>query len=383
MSTYIQDRIHGSIEISSLANQIIDTPEFQRLRRISQTGVLFFVFPSATHTRFEHSIGVYHLAKMLTKNLLFSSPLDHSFKERLIELVGIAGLIHDLGHVAFSHMFDEFAETFPRFIKHEIRSQLIFKEICTKYHLEISEEEIYLVNSLVVPPKDYHKGIKIKDKEIGKWIYQIVANPINGIDVDKFDYLVRDSTICGIKTNFDFDRLIPQAKIIDNEILFPWKLRHNIFQMYLTRYQLHQMVYNHKTVKACEIYMMKILARLNALENFMDKFNQIDTLIKITDDLVFVSNDEIIKKYLNKIYQRKFPKLIDITNSLEELSEKIIPDKITSLIVSIGFSNEESNPLLKIKYFRDNEIVKPKIQDYGLLANRKHREIFYLHFTTD
>jgi HD superfamily phosphohydrolase len=381
MSTFINDRIHGSIEISSIANQIIDTLEFQRLRRISQTGVLFFVFPSATHTRFEHSIGVYHLAKLLTKNLLYDSSWDLDFKNRLIELVGIAGLIHDLGHVSFSHMFDEFAEHFPTFIKHEIRSQMIFKEICLKYKLEISEEEINLINSLVVPPKDYQKGIKLNKIEIGKWIYQIIANPINGIDVDKFDYLVRDSTICRIKTNFDFDRLIHQAKIIDNEIVFPWKLRHNIFQMYLTRYQLHQMVYNHKTVKGCEIYMLKILERLNQLENFMDKFNQISTLIRITDDLVFASNDDIIKNYLQKIYQRKFPKLIDITNNLEDLMEKIIPDKIISLKVSIGFSNDETNPLLKIKYFRDNEIVKPKINDYGLLANRKHQEIYYYHFT--
>jgi hypothetical protein len=113
----------------------------------------------------------------------------------------------------------------------------------------------------------------------------------------------------------------------------------------------------------------------------MDKFNQISTLIRITDDLVFASNDDIIKNYLQKIYQRKFPKLIDITNNLEDLMEKIIPDKIISLKVSIGFSNDETNPLLKIKYFRDNEIVKPRIQDYGLLANRKHREIFYYHFT--
>ena len=101
---YINDRIHGNIEIDVIAQSIIDTPEFQRLRRISQTGVLQWIFPSANHSRFEHSIGVYHLAKEFAKNLLEKYELKN--KEKLIKIISIAGLIHDLGHLAFSHLFE-------------------------------------------------------------------------------------------------------------------------------------------------------------------------------------------------------------------------------------------------------------------------------------
>ena len=72
---------------------------------------------------------------------------------------------------------------------------------------------------IIHPPEDWKKGFIWNDKNIGIWVYQIVANPLNGIDVDKFDYLLRDSISCGMNTNFHYDRIIKMSKIINNEII--------------------------------------------------------------------------------------------------------------------------------------------------------------------
>ena len=107
MSKIIFDIIHGFIEIDELALSIIDKPEFQRLKNIKQLGVVHHVFPSATHTRFEHSLGVYYLAGELLVNLKNNQP-EINLSKREIQLVKIAGLCHDLGHGPFSHLIDNY-----------------------------------------------------------------------------------------------------------------------------------------------------------------------------------------------------------------------------------------------------------------------------------
>ena len=108
MDKQIYDPIHAFITITPLMQSIIDTSEFQRLRDLKQLGAVQYIYPSATHTRFEHSLGVSHLAGIMAENLMKSEysldlPLE---KSRFIEIVRIAGLIHDIGHGPFSHLYD-------------------------------------------------------------------------------------------------------------------------------------------------------------------------------------------------------------------------------------------------------------------------------------
>ena len=101
----IYDPIHGYIHMSGNCLNIIDSVYFKRLQNIKQTGLLYHVFPGATHTRFEHSLGVAYLGEKLMVNLMHKQP-HLKITPRMIEMVKIAGLCHDLGHGPFSHMFD-------------------------------------------------------------------------------------------------------------------------------------------------------------------------------------------------------------------------------------------------------------------------------------
>ena len=109
MPKQIYDPIHGFVELSTVSLQIVDTPIFQRLRKTKQLGVVNYVFPSANHTRFEHSIGVGYLAKKMLREIRERQP-ELAITEDHLLCVEIAGLCHDLGHGPWSHLFDDFLE---------------------------------------------------------------------------------------------------------------------------------------------------------------------------------------------------------------------------------------------------------------------------------
>ncbi|OXB57335.1 hypothetical protein ASZ78_011755 [Callipepla squamata] len=199
------DPVHGHIEIHPLLVRIIDTPQFQRLRYIKQLGGTYFVFPGASHNRFEHSLGVGYLAGCLVRELKERQP-ELDITQRDILCVEIAGLCHDLGHGPFSHMFD------GRFIprareglnwKHETASVEMFEHLITSNKLEkvmesyglVLEEDMTFIKEQIGGPIDEttcekswpYRG-RPKEKS---FLYEIVANKKNGIDVDKWDYFAR------------------------------------------------------------------------------------------------------------------------------------------------------------------------------------------------
>ena len=366
---YIKDKIHGTIELSELAKSIIDTPEFQRLRRISQTGALSWVFHCATHNRFEHSIGVYYLSKLFAKNLTYESIIDD--KKRLCEIIGIAGLIHDLGHLAYSHLFEQFLNADKSIFHHETLSQQLFTKICIEYEIKLSEDEKNNIIDIIHPNKKWKNGFIWKGVNVGKWVYQIVACPETGIDVDKFDYIVRDSVTCGIKTLFDYKRIIQLAKIQDGEIVFPWKLRYEIFDMYLSRYHLYTNLYNHKAVISVQILIVKIFKELNKKIDFINKIKNLD-VIDITDNIIYDYTNDKIKDYLHKIDTRQYPKLLD----------KEDPDVEHILQVNNSMCSENKNPLTRIKYIDSEDNIKyAKIKEYGILASQSYSDKIILHFS--
>ena len=238
----IFDPIHGPIEICDKAKEIIDTPEFQRLRNIKQLGCCYYVFSGACHNRFEHSLGVYHL----TKKYIDILGRDN-FTDKEIELISISGLIHDIGHGPFSHLFDEVIDS-----HHEYRSIELLKYMNQKYVLNYSEEEIHMIQTMI-DPKD------IKDK---KYLYQIVSNK-NGIDVDRIDYIMRDTKMIGLNYGIEWLRIMKGSKISNNEIIYSDKVRTPINDFFRTRYILYNDIYHHHAVRSIEHMMKEILEEID------------------------------------------------------------------------------------------------------------------------
>ncbi|XP_075902012.1 deoxynucleoside triphosphate triphosphohydrolase SAMHD1 [Nelusetta ayraudi] len=259
------DPIHGHMELHPLLITIIDTPQFQRLRHIKQLGGTYLVFPGASHNRFEHSIGVGHLAGQLVKALSERQP-ELKITRRDILCVQIAGLCHDLGHGPFSHMFDGLfiPRARPGFDwKHEEASVKMFEHLVEDnnltpvmegHGLKLPQDLIFIREQIVGPSnrdagqtqKWLYEG-RTKEKS---FLYEIVANKTNGIDVDKWDYFARDCHHLGIHNNFDYHRFIKFARVCEFDgqktICTRDKEVANLYDMFYTRNCLHRRAYQHK-----------------------------------------------------------------------------------------------------------------------------------------
>ena len=211
--TYIRDSIHGYIELSDEELSIIDSSEMQRLRRIKQLGLSHLVYPSANHTRFEHSLGVMHLAGELADSL------DLDQKET--KTLRIAGLLHDSGHGPFSHASEVVAER--RGISHE----------------EISCEVVEkLENNFSVDAEKVKRTIKGENK-IGK----VLAGDI---DADRMDYLVRDAYNSGTEYgNIEYETIIRLAKMYEEEVCFERKAVQSLESLFTSRFHMIKSLYSH------------------------------------------------------------------------------------------------------------------------------------------
>ena len=151
MEKILNDPVHGHVSLDSLTCQIIDTPQFQRLRFLKQLGAAYYVFPGASHNRFEHSIGVCHLAAEMIASIRAKQP-ELMITDSDVKCVKVAALCHDLGHGPFSHIFDnEFMpKTFPeRNFTHESASEAMLGQIVLENDIDLDEAELCFVKDLI------------------------------------------------------------------------------------------------------------------------------------------------------------------------------------------------------------------------------------------
>ena len=338
----IYDPIHKFISLTPLMIKIIDTYEFQRLRDLKQLGATYFVFPSATHTRFEHSLGVCHLVEIVL-NELKKNQVELNIDDRLIELVRIGGLIHDLGHGPFSHLYDHYVKSIDE-DEHEQRGINIFKNMVSKYSLDLKNEEIEFICNVIEPPEHLKNN----------WLYQIVNNKINHIDVDKIDYIMRDSYHIGFQYN-DFSRLLTMIKVLeynnDNVLAYNDKLEQDIYLLFSSRYRLHKQIYSHHAVKAFEYLLIPILKKIKA--------TNID-FIDFTDSVVLSRINSKHIEELENIYNRKLPILVGEkiiighnNKSKLDLLKQIDSNYILDIIKISLASNNNEDPLANVYYFNN------------------------------
>ena len=313
-------------------------------------GAVSFVFPSANHTRFEHSLGVSYLAGIMANSLREKHP-DKHITERTIELIRIAGLIHDIGHGPYSHLYDHYVRHADE-PEHEERGCLIFRELVKTKELELTPEEVEDIILMVNPTQEV----------MNHWKYQIIANKISQVDVDKIDYLQRDSYHIGLKIDGEYSRLLTQCYIKEYQdavkktnhhvIAWPEKLQFDMFALFHTRYRLHKQVYNHHTVKAFEYIIADILRRLHGKKI---------PFIDCSDAMVSCHLHADIKDIQDKLIKRQIPKLVGeiiirggtrSNNSARPTYPQYIIDLIIDE-VELGFASaDKKDPLNQIYYFK-------------------------------
>ena len=380
MPKLIYDCIYKYMEFDDILIRIIDTPEFQKLRDIKQLGLCYLVFPGASHNRFEHSLGVSHLSGLMIKTLQNKQP-ELNITDRTIILVQIAGLVHDIGHACFSHFFDHlFLEDKIKdnpLKEHEYRSCLLFEHIVNKYNIGLVENEINIVKRMIDPgPEDI------------SFIYQIVANKLNGIDCDKLDYIVRDTYNIGLSYSIDTSRLIMKSKVIENKICFPSKCYYEIADLFYTRYKLHKQIYTHPCVRAIEYMILDILNLSHKQLDIIPKVLDITKFWYLTDNILdlirFLSINDA-NHILDRIKTRQLYKLVFESNNIldiEDIKNKIknhnLDHNIIIDTIKLNYSMSDKNPLDYIYLYNDNKIVDTKSLS-GLLPDQFEETIIRIY----
>ncbi len=257
------DPIYGFINIpSELIFDIIEHPYFQRLRRISQMGLSYFVYPGAHHTRFEHALGAMHLMQK-TVNVLISKSIEISKEEE--EALLIAILLHDIGHGPFSHTLEHSLVTT---IKHEEISLLFMEKLNKEFSGRLSL-------AIEIFRGKYHR----------KFLNQLVSSQL---DIDRLDYLKRDSFYTGVtEGNINTERILSMFTVIDNNLVVEEKGIYSVEKFIVSRRLMYWQVYLHKTGLVADYLLVNILKRAKELVNENIEVNCSDALY------YFLSRNEI------------------------------------------------------------------------------------------
>lgn len=250
MTVLIRDPLWDTIRLDAEAVRIVDSPAFQRLRYIRQLGLAHLVYPGATHTRFDHALGVYHLANqallLLRKHAVFDE-IDAAD----VRVIPYAGLLHDIGHYPFSHALEELdQESIPGDHEELVGHFLSDETVCAALE-SVADNGVAAIEALVQ----------------GK-----SANPLQGLvsgslDLDKIDYLTRDARFCGVPYgNVDVDRLLHSLTIVRDtetdklEIGVHEKGVASLESLLFAKYQMFRNVYWHHAVRSATVMYKRIIA---------------------------------------------------------------------------------------------------------------------------
>ncbi|CAJ1991802.1 HD domain containing protein [Leishmania donovani] len=290
-SMSVRDTLYGQLEFPPVIRILTDSPVVQRLRDLKQLGNSFYVYPGATHSRFEHSLGVCYLGMELYRSIVdghreehrdFGVPeianLTREAAQKDMHCIGIAGLCHDLGHGPLSHLFESFVrssarpeEVQLRRWSHEQASIMLLRKMWLENETELAElgfteSDLRYVELLInglAPGKAWPDNVG--RPKWARFTTEIIANKRSGLDVDKIDYIQRDSVAClGTPTFVSMSRLFQGARVVvgDNDetsIGYPDKLDGVIEEIFLARSHLHRIVYQHRVTKVIDLMTLDAL----------------------------------------------------------------------------------------------------------------------------
>ena len=260
----IIDPIHDFVRVNSNELKIIDTPIFQRLRRIRQLSGAHLIYPGAQHTRFEHSLGVMHMASM-AGHVLYEKGIVSSDN---IQNLRFAGLLHDIGHGPFSHLFEELLQ------KRKISHEDIGRDIILK--TQIGD---------LISANGFNKKF-ITELAFGDSKFQFMNEIISGaLSADIMDYLLRDGYFTGAEhAKIDHNRLTYSLDVYKNKLALEKSALVNFETMMISRYQMFKAVYFHKTVRAGEVMLLESMYL--AEEELGLSSTSLNEYLKLTDEVI-------------------------------------------------------------------------------------------------
>ncbi len=367
----INDPIYGFITLErGIIFDLIEHPYFQRLRRITQLGLSYLVYPGAYHTRFHHALGCMFLMKKAIQQIRNKG---HEITEKEAEALKIAILLHDIGHGPFSHALEN---SIVNNISHEHLSSLFMNKLNEEFNGKLD------------------LAIKIfNNKHPKKFLHQLVSSQL---DMDRLDYLKRDSFFTGVtEGNIGTERIINMLDVVKDKLVIEEKGIYSIEKFLIARRLMYWQVYLHKTVLSAENTLIKILKRAKdliqkgeplssskSLELFLKKNYNLNDFTKNQELLEVFSNlddhdiyscikdwqchSDIILSYLCRSILNRKPLKIKIQNTIfsEQIVEKIKQETKNKLKINeeevqyMVFTEKVSNNAYQYSKDRLNILMK-------------------------
>ena len=339
----IIDPIHDFVRVYDNELKIIDTPIFQRLRRIRQLSGAHLIYPGAQHTRFEHSLGVMHIASMAGQVLAEKGVVSSDD----IQNLRLASLLHDIGHGPFSHLFEEIFEEKRKISHEDLGRDIILKT-------EIGD---------IISKNGFDKKL-ITKLAFGDSKLQFMNEIISGVlSADMMDYLLRDGYFTGAEhAKIDHHRLTHSLDVYKNKLALDKSALVNFETMMISRFQMFKAVYFHKTVRAGEVMLLEAMD-LAEDELGLSSMN-LDEYLQLSDDVILAkllnlpehnsklkASKKIATNYLNRnLFKSVFESTLAgkaITKKrMHELREEISKkSKIDINEIFVDSSNTPSIPL--------------------------------------
>lgn len=335
----INDPVHGFIKIPyEIIFDIMEHRCFQRLRRISQTGLLSLIFPGATHTRFHHAIGAMHLM-FNALEILKQKGVKISTEEEKGAMLAV--LLHDVGHGPFSHALENILMDNWH---HEKLSLLLMEQLNEEFSGE-------LMIAIQMFQGKYHR----------KFFNQLISSQL---DVDRLDYLKRDSFYTGVSEgNINTQRILSTLNVLDDELVLDEKGIYSIEHYLVARMFMYWQVYYHKAAVLAENLLIKIMNRaktlvsqnvkveasenlkyflyressIEATEEDIARFMELDDTDVLQAIKSWKNHEDFVLSYLCKtVINRKFPKII---YSSTPFSDDLVREKIRETNLHFGIEN--------------------------------------------